>query len=68
MSQTLKSVVCLQSCPVQYFRLKYKALHMQTKSFTVFLQEHFFYPINLIVAHPLNQNKLQLRATFENWG
>ena len=27
----------------------------------------FFYPINLIVAQPLNKNKSQLLATFENW-
>lgn len=28
----------------------------------------FFYPINLIVANPFNENKLQLLETFENWG
>ena len=26
-----------------------------------------FYPINLIVAYPLNENKPQLLAIFENW-
>ena len=37
--------------------------------FTVSLRTHsavFFYPINLIVAQPLNKNKSQLLATFEN--
>ena len=28
----------------------------------------FFYRINLIVAYPLNQNKLYMLANFENWG
>ena len=27
-----------------------------------------FYPINLIVAYPLNESKPQLQATFKNWG
>ena len=28
----------------------------------------FFYPINLIAAYPLNENKPQLLAMFENRG
>ena len=40
--------------------------------FTVFLEGHILlgllYPISLIVAYALNENKPQLLATFENWG
>ena len=40
------------------------------KVFTVFLEGHIplglFYPISLIVAYALNENKPQLLATFEN--
>ena len=28
----------------------------------------FFYPINLIVVYPFNENKPQLPATFKIWG
>ena len=41
------------------------------KVFIVVLQGHIllvlFYPINLIVHCPLNENKPQLLATFKNW-
>ena len=49
----------------------YDFFFLQIKGFYCFLKDTFcycfFYPINLIVAYPLNEKKPRLIVTFENW-
>ena len=63
------SLKCSSFC--QHFVLLWK--HIASNVFTALFGGYIllvplFYPIDLIVAFPLNENKSQLLATFENLG